>query len=109
MTMRITPLTDPNRGASSYRLAWLAAGDDGRPLGTAFLRVPAVGDSGEVELHVHPAERRGGVGTRHDEAGAVQTFGQPLILRSSIWRCLVRKPPPEIEIPAFFASSTMRR
>jgi GNAT superfamily N-acetyltransferase len=64
MTMRITPLTDPNRGVSSYRLAWLAAGDDGRPLGTAFLRVPAVGDSGEVELHVHPAERRAGVGTR---------------------------------------------
>lgn len=62
--MRITPLTDPNRGASSYRLAWLAAGADGRPLGTAFLRVPAVGDSGEVELHVHPAERRKGVGTR---------------------------------------------
>jgi hypothetical protein len=49
------------------------------------------------------------VGTRHDEDGAVQTSGHPLIFRSSIWRCLVRKPPPEIEIPAFFASSTMRR
>ena len=45
---------------------------------------------------------------RFTEAGAVQTSGQPLIFRSSIWRCVVRKPPPESEIPAFFASSTMR-
>jgi GNAT superfamily N-acetyltransferase len=64
MIIHITPLTDPARGPSSYRLAWLAAAADGRPLGTAFLRVPAVGDAAECELQVHPAERREGVGTR---------------------------------------------
>jgi len=64
MIINITPLTDPQRGPSSYRLAWLAAGADGRPLGTAFLRVPAVGDAAEGSLHVHPAEQRAGVGTR---------------------------------------------
>ncbi|MEU4428666.1 GNAT family N-acetyltransferase [Actinoplanes sp. NPDC024001] len=64
MIVRITPLTDPATSASGHRLAWLAAGDDGRPLGTAFLRVPASGGVADLELRVHPAERRAGVGTR---------------------------------------------
>ena len=63
MTIRVTPLREPDRSGTSYRLAWLANGPDGRPLGTAFLRVPAVGDVAELELAVHPAERRAGVGT----------------------------------------------
>jgi GNAT superfamily N-acetyltransferase len=61
MTVRITPLSDP---ASKFRLAWLAAGADGRPLGTAFLRLPATGEVADLELRVHPAERRAGVGSR---------------------------------------------
>ena len=64
MTVHVTPLSDPDRSAASYRLAWLAGGEDGRPLGSAFLRVPAVGDVAELALVVHPAERRAGVGTR---------------------------------------------
>src|SRR5689334_20249984 len=48
------------------------------------------------------------VGTRQDEDGAVYTSGQPLIFRSSIWRSLVRKPPPEMAMPLARASSTMR-
>jgi GNAT superfamily N-acetyltransferase len=64
MTVHVIPLSDPDRSAASYRLAWLAGGADGRPLASAFLRVPAVGDVAELELVVHPAERRAGVGTR---------------------------------------------
>lgn len=64
MIVRITPLTDPDRTASGHRLAWLATGADGRPLGTAFLRVPAAGGIADLELRVHPAERRAGVGSR---------------------------------------------
>ncbi|MBL7259202.1 GNAT family N-acetyltransferase [Paractinoplanes lichenicola] len=63
--MHLTPLTDPARRG---RLAWLAADDDGRPLGTAFLWLPTVGRRADVQIHVHPAERRHGVGTRLLEA-----------------------------------------
>ncbi|GAB2575105.1 N-acetyltransferase [Paractinoplanes abujensis] len=59
--MHLTPLIDPAR---RERLAWLAAGDDGRPLGTAFLWLPTAGHTADVQLTVHPAERRRGVGTR---------------------------------------------
>lgn len=55
--MDITRLADP---VDNDRLAWLAAAPDGRPLGTAFLWLPG----SELQLHVHPAERRAGVGTR---------------------------------------------
>lgn len=68
MIVRITPLTDPAVSGPNHRLVWLASGADGRPLGTAFLWVPAKGDVAELELHVHPAERRAGVGTRLLEA-----------------------------------------
>ncbi|MBG0562600.1 GNAT family N-acetyltransferase [Actinoplanes aureus] len=64
MIVRITPLTDPARSSSGHRLAWLATEADGRPLGTAFLRVPADGGVADLELRVHPAERRSGVGTQ---------------------------------------------
>jgi GNAT superfamily N-acetyltransferase len=53
VTIRITPLTDPDR------LAWLATDRDGTPSGYAFLRTAG----GELDLHVHPAERRRGVGS----------------------------------------------
>src|SRR5262249_31158856 len=66
-TLRITPLTDPGHRPSSHRLAWLASGADGVPVGSAFLRLFT--DAGqahlaELDLHVHPAERRRGVGSR---------------------------------------------
>ncbi len=70
MGLMITPLTESAGADSSYRLAWLSSAKDGRPLGTAFLRVPPVGDTAELDLQVHPVERRAGVGTRLLEAVA---------------------------------------
>lgn len=66
MSLRITPLTDPARGAHSRRLAWLASDADSIPVGTAFLRLFDGGQEhlAELTLHVHPAERREGVGSR---------------------------------------------
>ncbi|MER5596210.1 GNAT family N-acetyltransferase [Streptomyces sp. NPDC002265] len=67
MSLRITPLTEAEPGPSSHRLAWLAAGPAGEPLGSAFLRLFDREEQrhlAELELSVHPAERRGGVGTR---------------------------------------------
>ncbi|MDY7085581.1 MAG: GNAT family N-acetyltransferase [Actinomycetota bacterium] len=63
--MHVTPLIDP---AHRERFAWLAAGYDGRPLGTAFLWLPATGHTADIQITVHPAERRHGVGTRLLEA-----------------------------------------
>jgi GNAT superfamily N-acetyltransferase len=65
--IRITALTDPDRSAAAYRLAWLASDPAGIPLGSAFLRVftrPGQNHLAELELHVHPAERRKGTGSR---------------------------------------------
>lgn len=67
MSIRITPLTDPDRGLSSYRLAWLASDADGVPVGSAFLRLfTNAGQEhvAELKLHVHPVERRHGIGSR---------------------------------------------
>ncbi|HEX8343993.1 MAG TPA: GNAT family N-acetyltransferase [Actinoplanes sp.] len=63
---RITALAEPARGGSSYRLAWLATNDDGVPVGSAFLRVytaAGVDHLAEVDVQVHPVERRAGVGS----------------------------------------------
>ena len=71
MTLRIIPLADPEPGASSRRLAWLAAAADGAPAGSAFLRLfTKAGQEhlAELEIAVHGAERRRGVGTRLLEA-----------------------------------------
>ncbi|MBY8882295.1 GNAT family N-acetyltransferase [Actinacidiphila acidipaludis] len=67
MSLRITALTDPEYRSGGHRLAWLASDDTGVPLGSAFLRLP--GSSGqahlaELDLAVHPAERRRGAGSR---------------------------------------------
>ena len=64
--MILTALRDPQPGPSSYRLAWVAADDDGHPVGTAYLRVFTAGGAEhrtEAEMVVHPAERRRGAGT----------------------------------------------
>ena len=75
MSLRITPLTDPDTTPSSRRLAWLAASAEGVPVGSAFLRLftkEGQEHLAEVEVAVHPAERRQGVGSRLlDEAVAV--------------------------------------
>lgn len=66
MPPRITPLADPSPTPSGHRLAWLASGPDGVPLGSAFLRLfTKEGQThlAELDLTVHPAERRQGVGT----------------------------------------------
>ncbi len=71
MTPRITPLADPEAGASSRRLAWLASGAEGVPLGSAFLRLfTRAGQEhlAELDIAVHGAERRRGVGTQLLEA-----------------------------------------
>ncbi|MFB6780142.1 GNAT family N-acetyltransferase [Streptomyces sp. NPDC056352] len=71
MSIRITPLTDPDRGPSSHRLAWLAAGPTGAPTGSAFLRLFATTGQdhlAELELDVHPADRRNGIGSQLLEA-----------------------------------------
>ncbi|MFI6938611.1 GNAT family N-acetyltransferase [Streptomyces sp. NPDC050418] len=66
MSLRITPLTDPTSGPHGRRLAWLASDADSIPVGTAFLRLLDGGQEhlAELDLRVHPAERRNGVGSR---------------------------------------------
>jgi GNAT superfamily N-acetyltransferase len=70
--VQITALTAPGGGP-----VWLAAAPDGTPLGTATLRLPA----GPLAVHVHPAERRRGVGTRllGAAAAAVREHGRPVV------------------------------
>ncbi|MGJ6963176.1 GNAT family N-acetyltransferase [Streptosporangium sp. G11] len=59
-------MADPQPSASSRRLVWLASDGDGVPLGSAFLRLferEGQDHLAELELNVHPAERRRGVGS----------------------------------------------
>lgn len=61
MSVHITALTDPDGDLSSYRLAWLASDTHGIPVGVAFLRLfTRTGQEhlAELDLRVHPAERR---------------------------------------------------
>ncbi|MET7283996.1 GNAT family N-acetyltransferase [Kribbella sp. NPDC005582] len=67
MTIKLTPLTDPRVLPASRRIAWLASAPDGSPIGSAFLRLhtrEAMAHLAELQLTVHPAERRRGVGTQ---------------------------------------------
>ncbi|MFF3436997.1 GNAT family N-acetyltransferase [Streptosporangium sp. NPDC002721] len=66
MSIQIVPLADPHPGASSRRLVWLASDGEGAPVGSAFLRLferEGQDHLAELELNVHPAERRKGVGS----------------------------------------------
>ncbi|WP_134115940.1 GNAT family N-acetyltransferase [Kribbella kalugense] len=74
MSIRLIPLTDPDYRPSSRRIAWLAAETDGTPVGSAFLRLDSRENHShlaELELTVHPAERRRGIGS--ELLGAVVT------------------------------------
>jgi len=65
--LRISSFTDLESGPASRRLAWLASGADGAPVGSAFLRLftrEGQKHLAELELAVHSVERRRGVGTR---------------------------------------------
>ncbi|MFJ6574235.1 GNAT family N-acetyltransferase [Streptomyces sp. NPDC091292] len=73
MSIHLTSLIDPERGSSSRRLAWLASDTDGFPVGSAFLRLfttPGQKHYAEMDLHVHPSERRHGTGTLLLDAAA---------------------------------------
>ncbi|MFF9910019.1 GNAT family N-acetyltransferase [Streptomyces sp. NPDC013457] len=67
MSVRITALTDPEESSSSRRLAWLASEADGRPVGSAFLRLftrEGQRHLAELDLQIHPAERRRQAGSQ---------------------------------------------
>ncbi|MET7574399.1 GNAT family N-acetyltransferase [Streptomyces sp. NPDC005492] len=67
MSPRVIPLVDPESGPSSRRLLWLAQDADGIPVGSASLRLflkEGQAHLAELEVAVHGAERRQGVGTR---------------------------------------------
>ncbi|MFC4069214.1 GNAT family N-acetyltransferase [Actinoplanes subglobosus] len=82
MISRVIALTDPSTGNP----VWIAEGDDGRPLGTAYVYALAGGGAGELRITVHPAERRSGVGARllreavgsATERGLTALLGQPV-------------------------------
>lgn len=71
LSIRITALTDPDRTPSGHRQAWLASDSSGIPVGSAFLRLfTRTGQDhlAELDLCVHPAERRRHTGSRLLEA-----------------------------------------
>jgi GNAT superfamily N-acetyltransferase len=79
LPVRITALIDPDISPSSRRLAWLAADADGVPVGSAFLRLfTPTGQEhlAELEVHVHPAERRQQTGSRLLEAAVLAARGE---------------------------------
>ncbi|GJF29101.1 N-acetyltransferase [Kitasatospora sp. NE20-6] len=64
MPIRLTALTDPAAAPGARREVWLAE-EDGVPVGSAHLRTSDRDDRwhlAELELTVHPAERRRGTG-----------------------------------------------
>ncbi|MGW6915311.1 GNAT family N-acetyltransferase [Kitasatospora sp. NPDC054939] len=67
MSVRITALADPGESPAGRRLAWLASDTDGSPVGSAFLRLfTADGQRhlAELDIRVHPVERRKRVGSQ---------------------------------------------
>lgn len=105
MSLHITPLADSEPGASSRRIAWLAAGADGVPLGSAFLRLftkEGQEHLAELEIAVHGAERRQGVGTRLLDAAVAAARAER---RSSVLAQAVQGSPADL----FLAARGFRR
>lgn len=93
MSIRLTPLTDPDYRPFSRRIAWLAADADGNPVGSAFLRLnsrEALSHLGELQLNVHPAERRRGVGSQL--LGAIVTAARDHEVRTLLTDATVGSP-----------------
>ncbi|MFB6983092.1 GNAT family N-acetyltransferase [Streptomyces scopuliridis] len=66
LSLHITSLIDPEHSSSGRRLAWLASDAEGIPVGSVFLRLfttPEKKHCAEMDLRVHPSERRHGTGT----------------------------------------------
>ncbi|MGW6281734.1 GNAT family N-acetyltransferase [Kribbella sp. NPDC055071] len=66
-------MTDPDYRPFSRRIAWLASDADGNPVGSAFLRLnsrESMSHLAELQLNVHPAERRRHIGSRLLDAAA---------------------------------------
>ncbi|WP_329015758.1 GNAT family N-acetyltransferase [Streptomyces sp. NBC_00690] len=71
MSFRITPLIDPSPPAASRRLVFLALDASGFPVGSAALRLfTSAGQKhlAELDIHVHPVDRRLGIGSQLLEA-----------------------------------------
>jgi GNAT superfamily N-acetyltransferase len=67
LSITLTQLTDLDHKPSSHRLAWLASDTEASPVGSAYLRLftkPGQAHLAELELAVHPAERRKGIGSQ---------------------------------------------
>ncbi|MEJ8645614.1 GNAT family N-acetyltransferase [Streptomyces sp. MS1.HAVA.3] len=67
----LTALADPEETCAGRHLVWLASGPDGRPLGTASLRLftrEGQRHLAELDVQVHPAERRRRTGSLLVEA-----------------------------------------
>ncbi|MFG2460101.1 GNAT family N-acetyltransferase [Streptomyces sp. NPDC048523] len=100
MSFDIIPLADPRPAPSSRRLAWLAAGDDGVPLGSAFLRLftkEGQEHLAELQLAVHGAERRQGIGTRLLQAAVEAAKAER---RRSVIAQAVQGSPADLFLPA---------
>ncbi|ARP68824.1 GNAT family N-acetyltransferase [Streptomyces pluripotens] len=85
MSIRITPLTEYDRGPFSHRLAWLASDAHGIPVGSAFLRLFTHSGQehlAELTLDVHPVERRRGIGSRllNEAVAAAREDGRRCVL-----------------------------
>ncbi len=106
MSFRIDPLVETDRGQTHRRLAWLASDSEGNPVGSAFLltfTTAGVDHLAELEVHVHPVERRRGVGSKLLEAAAAAA-------QDSGRRCLISTAV-EVDSPGaqFFAARGLRK
>jgi GNAT superfamily N-acetyltransferase len=67
LSTTITALTDTEYRPFSRGLAWLAADGDGNPVGSAYLTLykkPSQAHVADLQLAVHPADRRQGIGSQ---------------------------------------------
>ncbi|MCF6524182.1 GNAT family N-acetyltransferase [Streptomyces sp. JJ36] len=101
----MVPLTDPAPSATARRSVWLATDPSRNPVGTASLRLfsdPGRSRLAELDLRVHPAERRRGVGSR--------LLGAAVAAARADGRCgLLAEAPDGSDAAAFLAARGFRR